>query len=281
MRCPCEPASRIKARNGPQMNDELPAPEDRRHARSTREAGSAEFLYRSVKDEIRRRILTKVYPPGARIPSVDDLALEFGVSNITVRRAVRELAQGGLLSTRQGRGVFVSHQRRVERNLNLAHVIPFEQEMEASGVTASLHHLSLSLVPQTDEPFLSGVERPSRHFHKVERLLLADGEPVGFDTLWLPAWVASKLLDKLQGSFIVSQLPERGFHIEQVKFQIEATQIGEAHSSLLNIASGSPLLDIKFFPIGSKGKPILAGRMMTRADRFTYKFVTPTAAKSA
>ena len=44
------PQSRIRARNGPQMNDELPAPEERRRARSTREAGSAEFLYRSVKD---------------------------------------------------------------------------------------------------------------------------------------------------------------------------------------------------------------------------------------
>jgi len=249
---------------------------DRRAAApARREAGPAGFLYQSVKDELRRRIVEADYPQGSRIPSVDELAREFGVSNITVRRAVRELAQGGLLSTRQGRGAFVSRQRRISRTLNFAHAVPFEREMEASGVKASLRVIGLSLVSPTDEPFLRNIERAGRHLHKLERLLFAGDEPVGFDTLWLPGWVLEKLVDKLHGAFIVSQLPKRGIEIKQVKFQLEATQITETQAPLLNIASGSPLLDIKFFPIGAKGKPVLAGRMMTRADRFTYEFATP------
>ena len=55
-------------------------------------AGGSRFLYQSVTDELRSRITACTYPRGVRIPSVDELATEFGVSSITIRRAIRDLS---------------------------------------------------------------------------------------------------------------------------------------------------------------------------------------------
>jgi Bacterial regulatory proteins, gntR family len=59
------------------------------HRKSLPFSQSRRFLYRSVSQVLRERIAAGIYEPGARVPGVADLAREFGVSTITVRRAVR------------------------------------------------------------------------------------------------------------------------------------------------------------------------------------------------
>ena len=75
------------------------------------------YLYERVKSELRRRIAHGDYGPGHRVPSESELVEAFGVSTITVRRAIRELIAEGLLIGRQGLGVFVADNRRIVRDL--------------------------------------------------------------------------------------------------------------------------------------------------------------------
>ena len=69
--------------------------------------GAADFEYQQLAGILRGRIADGTYPPGARIPSLLALQGEFGLSSMTVRRAVRELAGEGLLRVVPGRGTFV------------------------------------------------------------------------------------------------------------------------------------------------------------------------------
>lgn len=64
-------------------------------------------LYESVKQRIKSAIHAGIWKPGEMIPSELDLAERFGVSQGTVRRAVRDLALEGCLVKQQGRGTFV------------------------------------------------------------------------------------------------------------------------------------------------------------------------------
>lgn len=64
-------------------------------------------LYEQIKATIDRRIETKEWPPNFQIPSEEELASEFGVSRLTVRRALRELQADGVLLRIQGQGTFV------------------------------------------------------------------------------------------------------------------------------------------------------------------------------
>ena len=76
---------------------------------------TGKFLYRTVARALRGRVGDGTYAPGSRIPTEDELVREFGVSGITVRRAIRDLTTEGLLLGRQGLGIFVTDQRRIVR----------------------------------------------------------------------------------------------------------------------------------------------------------------------
>jgi DNA-binding GntR family transcriptional regulator len=235
-------------------------------------ANGGGFLYRAVMDALGARIAEGLYLPGERIPGVEALAGEFNVSTITVRRAIRELSLGGVLIGRQGRGVFVTSARRIVRSVRIDQVSPIEQELRANGIEPGLRELGMTLVPVTDEPFLAGLQGAERHVHRIERVLLADGEAVGLDTLWLPRWLAARLRGKLHGRFILSQLADHNIVPHSFTYQAEATIATDTQAALLSVAFGSPLLVVRYFPIGTSGRPLMAGRTITRADRFTYEF---------
>lgn len=66
--------------------------------------------YAQVADALRRAIRDGTYAEGERLPSVTELASEFGVAKMTVQRAVSELREEGLLASWQGRGTYVREQ---------------------------------------------------------------------------------------------------------------------------------------------------------------------------
>jgi len=70
---------------------------------------AAEFPFQQLAAIIRARIEDGTYPPGRRIPTHMQLEAESGLSPMTVRRAVRLLAEDGLVKTVPGRGTFVTH----------------------------------------------------------------------------------------------------------------------------------------------------------------------------
>ncbi|PKR86394.1 GntR family transcriptional regulator [Heyndrickxia camelliae] len=65
-------------------------------------------LYFQLKQNIKEAIDSNVYKPGKKIPNETELCEHYGVSRITVRRALQELVDEGLLERKQGKGTFVS-----------------------------------------------------------------------------------------------------------------------------------------------------------------------------
>jgi GntR family transcriptional regulator len=70
------------------------------------------WTYRTIAEDVQRRIQLGEYPPGSKIPSYSGLARLYGVSVATAQRAVRVLRLDGTAFGMQGRGVFVSRKRR-------------------------------------------------------------------------------------------------------------------------------------------------------------------------
>jgi hypothetical protein len=85
----------------------------------------------------------------------------------------------------------------------------------------------MSVASSADEPFLSALQSANPYLYRLERLLLADQAPVGFDTIWLPRLLADKLKDRLHGGFIISSLERYGGFIDYIRYQIEATTTSE------------------------------------------------------
>ncbi len=72
-------------------------------------------LYHQVEEELERRIQRGNWKPGDRIPTERALAEHYGVSRITVRRAVLDLVQKGLLYRVPGKGTFVINPKKIDQ----------------------------------------------------------------------------------------------------------------------------------------------------------------------
>lgn len=69
-----------------------------------------ELLWRQVAADIRADIESGALQPDARLPSEPELSAQYGVSRVTVRRALGVLAEEGLVIVLHGRGTFVRDQ---------------------------------------------------------------------------------------------------------------------------------------------------------------------------
>lgn len=66
-----------------------------------------ELVYVLIADDVARQIAAGILVPGGRLPAEAEMAAEYGVARMTVRRAVRELRERGLVHTVTGKGTYV------------------------------------------------------------------------------------------------------------------------------------------------------------------------------
>lgn len=138
-------------------------------------------LYLQVEHALVARLADDL-KPGDRLPTEDELIQQFGVSRITVRRAVQNLAARALVVTKPGRGTFVAAPRIRQP---LTELTGFVEDMEAHGLAATARVLTIQEVPAPpnvraalDLPLGSVVTF-------IERVRLAGGHPVSFDRTYL------------------------------------------------------------------------------------------------
>ena len=107
-------------------------------------------LHLCISEKLREGIVSGQYLPGEQLPSEHQLMGQFGVSRITVRRALSNLAQQGLVVSRHGKGVFVKQQRKVTYSLSSPFVL-FDEDMARQGGTNSIHNLMFEQVTAPDD----------------------------------------------------------------------------------------------------------------------------------
>lgn len=232
---------------------------------------STGFLYKSVAQQLRARIADGEYPPGAQLPSMAALVREFGVSTITVRRVIRDLVLEGLLTSRQGLGAFVANKRRIVRSLGTTHIMPIDQEMRRAGVEPGVREIGVALVRADADPASSVLVPRDELVYRVERVTLADSEPVTVDIMWLPRKLGDKLLPELRGHFIAEALANRGVALDHWDYRVEGLTADDGMAERLNVPNGFPLLGIQYAAMNVAGVPLLAGRTTARSDRFTLE----------
>jgi GntR family transcriptional regulator len=126
-----------------------------------------------------------------RFPTDQELVETYGVSRQTVREAVRRLADDGVLARERGRGTRV---RTLEFEHTPGTLEGLFHQVEAQGATQTS---VVRVREQTTDPEIAcklGLPAGAKLIH-IERLRLADGEPLALDRSWLPARVARRLLD--------------------------------------------------------------------------------------
>lgn len=228
-------------------------------------------LYRDVARQLRERIASRSYAPGSKLPSMSKLCAGFGVSAITVRNALRELAQEGLISSHQGLGVFVKEKGRIHRVLAGNPQRSIGDEIARAGHRARLEELSYGEIRADAELAERLRLRRGVRLFRHEKMTYADDEAVALHITSLSADLARRLRPEIGRMFLFRLLAEYGIVVSNLRCEFGAIPLSEEHARWFNLPAGFPMLQVRYTPLDRKGAPILAGMTIARSDRFLFE----------
>lgn len=211
--------------------------------RPTRAARRDVPLYEMVDSLVRKRLVDRVYPPGAMLPSEIQLAREFGVSQGTVRRALDALATEGLLHRRQGLGTFVPELEDRRSLFLFFNMVGLDgrQEMPAAEV------LEARLVPVGPDDADALDITPGAPVRRLHRLRFFEERPVVYETVTasehlLPGLGAGS--DPLPDHLFRHYEAAYGVTVVDAREEIRAVAASDAVAAHLGVTPGAPLLAV-------------------------------------
>lgn len=236
----------------------------------TREDGGG-LLYAQIVDALRADIAERLRPGDAIAPQTE-LERRFGVSRITVRRAIDELVQAGLVVRRQGSGTFVARPK-VTEELGVLH--GWTDGMRAQGLTPRTVDCDiLEVVPPAWVAQVLRLEaRDLERVIRIQRLRYADNEPlcVMVDYLRL-RFVPHLVEDGLSGESLYETLMERyGLDLAVAEDTVTARGASVFEARLLGVAENAHVLYVTRVTYLPDDEPLGVATVVSRADRYEYR----------
>jgi GntR family transcriptional regulator len=236
----------------------------------TLKRGAPVPLYHQLKTALLRDIQSGRWRPGDRMPTEDALIERYQVSKITVRQALRDLAQMGYIRREQGRGTFVQGPPLEEGPRELK---SFTAEMRSHGFNATSRVLEQGVIAApADIAEHLGVPDGSAVF-RLQRLRMADGEPMGLQTAYI-AMALAPGIDQL--SFADASLYEilgtqYALYPAAARETHQAVPLPEDVAPLLRAPAASPALAAERLTTLGDGRSMEFVQSIMRGDR--YKIV--------
>ena len=202
---------------------------------------------------------------GTAIPSERQLSADLGVSRLTVRAALDELAREGYLVRRRGSGTYVQ-QPKISQQLTMT---SFSEDMRRRGMTPSSRTLSLSrqLAGARLGRFLN--VSPGEEIVLVKRLRLADGVSMAIETLHIPSSIVPGVEPHdLEGSFYELLRARYGIEIAAATQTIEPTVTNEDESAALGVPLHSPAFLFERTSYDAGGRTLEFVHSIYRGDRY-------------
>lgn len=224
-------------------------------------------LYQQLMLRLKNDISAGVYPAGARIPSEQQLCETYSVSRVTVRKAILDLVQEGLLVRKQGKGTFVAGMR-MQRDLR--HVTSFTDACAQRGQKAETRLISAQLVTASAEDAGQlGLSEDEPLFELI-RLRLIDGEPLMLEINRFPASF-DYLKDEAAESSLYACLQAHGIIPASAVHDISLGHATPMVSKHLGTEVGDALLLLDEVIHDQHGQPLHLSRQWIRGDKFTFR----------
>jgi len=222
-------------------------------------------LYQQLQRGLRKAIELKLLAPEDALPPERDLAEEFQVSRITVRKALDGLVSEGLLTRRQGSGTYVAS--RVEKSFSK--LSSFTEDMTSRGRSPrSVWLRKTQGIVTPDEAMVSGFA-PGTPVYRFHRLRFADDVPMSIEYGTIPTFCLPSL-EAVQSS-LYQALEKAGFRPQRALQRLRAVLLTAQQTELLHGKEGDAglLVERRGF--------LLDGRTVEFSQSFycgdTYDFV--------
>ncbi len=205
---------------------------------------------------------------GDRLLGERALCRHFAVSRVTVRRALVELRERGLIEPDGTRGWFVTSSALGEPNA----LMSFSEMARSRGLTPSSRVLAAKTRPASIDEAEELRVAPGTALFDVERVRLLDGVSVALERSRIPLQLAPSLpgTDLAAGS-LYDALREAGVVPHSADYVLQAVAAQGREAALLELEEGAPLLMTEARSYDAKGRPIELSRSIFRGDRYRFR----------
>lgn len=228
-------------------------------------------LHTQIAEALRLQIQNDDFKSEESFPSERELAERYSVSRMTVRQALQKLRQEGLIYHERGVGTFVNN-RKIDvhtRNLN-----GFSDEMISLGLSPSSKVLGMSR-ELADKQIMHDLDLGNgAEVFRLERLRLADDEPMALETTYLPTYLFPKLdeIDLTKNSLYQLLVQNYDIQMHHASEVLEAAAASRFVAQQLGIKTGNPVLIVHRVVFSETNLPIESAHTIYRADRYRATF---------
>ncbi len=222
-------------------------------------------LYHTIYHELKQRIVSTIYSPGASLPSERRLSEEFDVSLITIRRAMDELVLDGLIERRQGIGSFV---RDRARNVVVG-MSSFTSDVVAGRLRLVRTLLQDGMVAASAEVATKLSVQTGSIVRRLVRLDSEGGSPLSIDEIFIPPALATAITSEIAASpsFLFLWQERSGVVLTRTEFGISVELARKTDRDAMQLVHDTPLLITDELFFDSDGRPVAWAVTRYRSDR--------------
>jgi GntR family transcriptional regulator len=228
-----------------------------------------EPLWHQAEMALRALIEAGEWGAGSQIPNEDRLGEMLGISRITLRHALRNLEEAGLLRREHGRGTFVRSATVVAGVRGLTN---FTEEMKSLALTASTQLVEAHRISATTEMADALEIAVGDAVVQLKRLRLGNKLPIGIQTSHLPEIRVPGLFEDATNVQSLYRWLDEHCGIKPVKAKevYRVGRVAEADAELIQLATNTPAFEVERIAYDSRG-PFEYTLSTMRADRYEIR----------
>lgn len=229
-------------------------------------------LYVQIRENIRTKIENREIKVGTQLPAEADLADMFGVSRMTVRRAIEDLVMDGLLIRKHGTGTIVSSRKVVRDYTKLT---SFHEDAQSRGMHPISRILKMELILPPDDCIEKLMIKETEKIYHIMRLRnVDDNQIIALHELFISQSLCPWIEDvDLENESLYELYEKHGMAIEWGNQIVEAHSATEEQANYLQIPAGSPLLYSERVSYTANNIPVERVIAVSPGERFSINLI--------
>lgn len=240
---------------------------------------NSDVKYKRVEEYILNRIKNGSLCVGDKIEREEDIAKKFGISQLTVNKALSNLAKEGYIHRVRGKGTFVDN-KPIQKPTKNRRYFSLTEDIEKSGRTPGTRLLTYRVISAKEVPDVAEEMKlkDDDKLHYIVRIRTADGNPIAIVYNYLYTKIVPFLeIDVLENGSIWKFLAENGFGKTKVSYySIHAKLPSKEQMKELDIDQYTPLLLSHHISVTEEGIIYNYSDTYYISDRYDYTYVTET-----
>lgn len=220
-------------------------------------------VYYQLKEEIKDKINKGIWKAGQCIDSERELSEQCNVSRMTIRQALGELVQEGILVREKGKGTFVCEQKVKQKD-----IMSFSEMVQRMGLSLRTEVVGFDKV-DSSENFVGLFH--CNELYRIDRLRIVDEIVIANEIVYIPCEHLGVTAKEDLEKSLYNLLSEAGFVIDHSEAAIQSVLMDENYMSLFRVDKPVPLLKVVSKNITSEGKLLFVEESVYRSDKYVLE----------